>query len=55
MFMLFVNVFFDSRHKNNLLSNVVVFWDVWHLIFDMDYYISTLAAVVTIIVLICFL
>ena len=54
MFMLFVNVFFDSRHKNNLLSNVV-FWDVWHLIFDMDCYISTLAAVVTIIVLICFL
>jgi uncharacterized membrane protein len=51
MFLLFANVFFDSRHKHNLLSNVV-FWDVWHLIFDMDCYISTLATVVTIIVLI---
>ena len=53
MFMLFVNVFFDSRHKNNLLSNVF-FWNVWHLIFYMDYHISTLAAIVTIIVLICY-
>lgn len=49
MFMLFVNVFFDSRQKNNFLSNAV-FWDVWHRIFDMDCYISTLAAAVTIIV-----